>query len=219
MQAVRQAVHVKQRQRRQIAVGAGDSPSGDEREGVGREIALRKDRAVGGAGRARGVDERHRRVGIGGHGDARRGLRSGFGGERGDVPDGHFARDQRGEIRRRHDGRGRGVVHDVREFAFSVEDVDRHDDQTEFRAREPEVDDLDAILKEKRETVARLESARAQQLREAITANFQVAKRVRGDDARGALTLKRGPRGTRNQGHVKQGQKRHGDDLFPKGPG
>ena len=56
------------------------------------------------------------------------------------------------------------------QFPLPVEHVNGHDDQPKLHAREPEVDDLDAVGEEEREPIAPGESAGGEGMSQSIAA-------------------------------------------------
>ena len=210
VQSVRQTVHVKEWQRRKVAVGRRDRPGRDEGETVGRKITLREHRALRRPGRARRVDERHRRIRIGRDRNSRARLRRSLGRQRVHLPDRHIAGNKPGQLARSHHRGGRGVPHDVGQLALSVEHVDRHDDQTELGSRQPKIDDLDPVLQKKREPISRLQTPRAQKVREPIAADLKVAKRIAGQRRGRGLDFERGLGRALQERVVEERQQRHG---------
>ena len=77
---------MKERQREQEAVGRGDLPAGEEVDGIGGEVVVGEDRALGRAGGAGGVDDARRRVAV------ERDRRAGIGMASGRVASGELGR-------------------------------------------------------------------------------------------------------------------------------
>ena len=179
VQPIREAVHVKERQRREVAIRCRDIPRRHQRQRIGRKVALRQHRPFRRARRARCVDQRHRGIRIRGHRDPRGGLSRRLRDQRVHVPHDNIGRDQRRQIARCDDRRRLGVAQDVRELALSVEHIDRHDDQAELGPREPEIDHLDPILQKECDAITGLGSARSEQVREPIAAVLQIPKSKR----------------------------------------
>ncbi|MEN9813938.1 MAG: hypothetical protein RL479_2624 [Verrucomicrobiota bacterium] len=209
MEAVGEAVDVEQRQAAEETVRRGDPPSGDQREGVGREVTLGQHCSLGRASRARSVDQGHRGVGVGGHRDPGRLVGGGRGGQRGDVPDRRPRGQVDGEVGRGYHGGGGGVGDDVGQFARPVEDVHRDERQPELRRGEPEVDHLGPVLQEEGEAVAGAEAPCPQQVGEAVAARLQFPEGQRGDGAVRLQEFEATDVRAALQGEVKQGEQAH----------
>ena len=95
-----------------------------------------------------------------------------------DCPHRRGARAHRGEFRGRDDRARFGIVDDVPDLALTIQDVDRDDDDAELQAREPEIDDLDPVGEQQRESVARLEPSRDERVRDGVAAAVEIAERV-----------------------------------------
>jgi hypothetical protein len=160
--AVREPVHVEEREHREVTVGRGDLPARREHGGVRGEVAPRQHRALGLPGRARRVNQRRDRLAVHRHDQPMARVRRGLGGEPRDVP----PRRARGQVcgtvgGRHHDLRGR-VGDEVRDLPLAVQRVHRHGDHSQADAREEQVEELDPVREEDREAVAGDEPARRQ---------------------------------------------------------
>ena len=161
LHAVAEPVHVKQRQRGEVAIRARDAPGRDQGERIGREVAVRQHRALGHTGGARGVHEgkRRRRIGSSTRTIGRRGV--GVAQEGVHIPCGH----RLGEVGEAIAGGDHGarscIGHDVADLAPAVEHVDRHDDRAELDCRQPEVDDGEPVREAEGQAIARQTTPRA----------------------------------------------------------
>ena len=64
MQPIAERVYVEERQRQQKAIGRGDLPARNQTDGVGGEIVVREDGALGSSGGPRCIDDASRCVAI-----------------------------------------------------------------------------------------------------------------------------------------------------------
>ena len=168
VQAVAEAVDVKQRQREQKAIGARDLPAGQQIQGVGGEVVVRENGALGGAGGAGSIDERGGRVAIESAAAVRAAALRPAARE---TPDGRG-----GFEAPRVTTAGLGVGQDMRDLAVAIEDIDRHEDHAELHAGEIEIDHLDAVGQIDAQPVAWPEAAPAKRLRQAAAALVDFAE-------------------------------------------
>ena len=132
MQAIAQAMHVKQRQRQQKAVGAGNLPARDQIERVGGEIVVRQHGALGRACGPGSIDDARRSVAIDRHLRPLIRLRGGFALQIRGVPDRHRAR----KLAVRDHRDGVRIGEDMRHLALAIQNVDRHEDHAQLDARD-----------------------------------------------------------------------------------
>ena len=78
------------------------------------------------------------------------------------------------------------------DLPLTVEDVDRHHDDADLRAGEPQVDDLDSVREVGGEPVTGPEPAGTQQVRQAVAPRIELAERERSAGPVGALALEGG---------------------------
>ena len=78
---------------------------------------------------------------------------------------------------------GFSIGHDVRDLAFLIEDVDRHDDHAQLQARQEQVDELHAIVEIDSEAVAGPQPAVGHDAGQSITAAIEIAKRFGGEES------------------------------------
>ncbi len=76
-----------------------------------------------------------------------------------------------------------GVRHDVPKLALTIENVDRHHDDAEPRAREKQVDEFDAVREMNAQPVAARQPARRELVRHPIRARVDVAEGERAERA------------------------------------
>ncbi len=177
MDPVAEPVHVEERERQQEAIVGGEAPGVDQHARVGAQIAVRDHGALGRAGRAGRVDERGRRGGIEGRVDrrddaGRRRLR-----QQVDAPCRHvryaptWLIDDHHRLRRR-------VAEDVIHLAVAIQDVDRDDNHAKPRARQKQVDVLEAVGQVDRQPIAGGETTGGQFVRHPRGTPVEVRERV-----------------------------------------
>jgi hypothetical protein len=83
-----------------------------------------------------------------------------------------------GDGRRGNGERGFGVGEDVSDLAVLIEDVDRHENQTQLDASQVDIDHLDGVGQVDADAIPRFETAREEQLGRVIAARVEIAKGV-----------------------------------------
>jgi len=170
--AVAEAVDMKERQAEQEPVGRGDLPAGEKVDRVGREVVVGEDRAFGRTCRARGIDDACRPVAVERDGGTQVFEGGRFPEQILGAPDGDAGTD----FAIGNERRGLGVGEDVSDLAVSVEDVDGNEYEAQLDAGEKYIDHLDRIGQIDGEAVARAQAAAGKELGEPIAARVYVAK-------------------------------------------
>ena len=191
LHAVPEPVHVEERQRSEVAVGARDAPRGHDGERVRGEVAVSEHGALGDAGGAGRVDQRRGRAGVAADRAALRRAPLGLALELFHVPERRSSREVPRARRAGHDRLRLRVPDDVTDLVPFVEHVDRQDDHAELHRGEPEVDDREAVRQAEGEAVALHEAARREELREPVAPRVELAERQRARAARGIIDLER----------------------------
>jgi len=101
-------------------------------------------------------------------------------------------------------GSRRSVAENMRNLAIAIEDIDRHENQTQLDRRQVKIDHLDAISQVNTQPISRLQPTRQQQLRQPIAAPLEIAESVSI-----ALEFKRNIVAAANQRRVKQFEESH----------
>ena len=201
-----EAVHVEERQHREVAVRRGDAPGLDEPSRVSGEVAVSQDGALRAPGRTRGVDDRRGRrfVERDRRPVRRRGGRLGrhlLGG-----PDRH-GRPSRGRVGG-DEPDGLGVREHVAYFALPVEHVDRHEQRPELQAGEKQLQELEPVRQLHGQPVARAHAASRERVRRAIRQRLELAERDGRRLSAGRAELERGLAGARQERRIEELEQR-----------
>ena len=176
MQPVAKPVDMKKRQREQQAIRARDLPGVKKCDSVGREIVVREHSALGSARGPRCIDDP--RGSFARQGNLRTPVRE-SGGLSGQVRVGQDSVLSRQAGGLRYADSRRGIVEDVCDLAIAIEDVDRHENQTQLDRGQINIDHLDAVGQINAHAISRLEPARQEQVCQAIAARVEIAEGIR----------------------------------------
>ena len=173
MQRHEQPVHMEDRQRVQQHVARHETPVDVQRLGVGGDVAVGDHGALGAPGRAGGIDERRKIVGLALGGSAqgplaRRQLAEGaaavrrHGQQRAHLVGGRCGLDLGDALGRGDDDLGLGVADEILELGRRVGGVERVVDGADLEGRKVEVDAGKRLLDLRHDTIAGLQPERLQ---------------------------------------------------------